>query len=203
MSQSIALASPSTGRTMGVRAKILLVGAIGLIGALLLAGVNLFALNRMNAVADELHSASIVEVASLSLQSEINALNAAQKEYLLAAAESGPKAVSDTDPHRKAYLDASADIQQQLAAFPTLRTDAGKAALAETKERIASFETVDKQIVALVAKGDAASMKQADDLAFGEALTAAKELDTSTNALLETAEQRVAGVEEDRNRIER
>ncbi len=121
-------------RNLGVRAKILLVGAIGLIGAIVLSFVTVGAVNRLRDGAREIHDASHVVEAALALESEVNMLNGAQNEYLLSAIEVGAKAATEADPHRKTYLDIDARVVKHLAEFPPLQTEQGRAALATVKE---------------------------------------------------------------------
>ncbi|MDO5696424.1 MAG: methyl-accepting chemotaxis protein [Dermatophilus congolensis] len=177
--------------SFGVRAKILAVGVIGLVGALVLAAVTVFAITSLRSAANEINAASALEIAALRLESQVNMLNGAQNEYLVSAASVGAKAATEADPHRKGYLDIDVEVDKQLAEFPTPRTDHGKAALAKVKEEIDHFHEVDDRVVALVAKGDPASIKQASALGLGESLEAADELNDATAALVDSAAQRV------------
>ena len=187
----------SGSRALGVRAKIMLVGVIGLIGALVLTGVTFYAIGKMRSVADEIHAAGVVQSTSLHLQSEINILNGAQNEYLLSAEEVGGKAATASDPHRKIYLDTDAEIEQIIADFPTLRTDAGRNAMTQVREKLDQFRAIDERVVALVAKADEPSLHQAEVIALGEARKAADELNTATDGLVESAAGRFAVAEAD------
>lgn len=144
----------SASRALGVRAKILLIGAIGLVGALVLAGVTLYAIGKLRSSADEIHAAGIVESTALRLQSEINLLNGAQNEYLLSAENVGAKAATEADPHRKIYLDTDVEVEKIIAEFPQLRTDEGRNAMALVREELDQFHAIDDRVVALVAKAD-------------------------------------------------
>ena len=145
----------------------------------------------MGAVADEISAASQIQANGPRLQSEVNLYNGLQNQYLLAVATTGPQAAAPTAPDRKAFLEAGQAVHQRLDTFPALRTEAGKAALAQSKAEVVAFEKIDAQIIALVQKGDKESVHQADDLALGAAVQSAGRIVKATNDLVATTEQRV------------
>ena len=187
--------SPSRSRglsSLGVRTKILLVGAIGLVGASALGGVNVWSQSQLNSASAEIQSASNAEQAALNVSSALNLYNGSQNEYLIAVNLDGVKAVEATNPHRKAFLDAGADLKQQLATFPQLKTDAGKAALAQIKTELDNFNAIDDKIVALVAANDPAKRVQAETLALNDATAVSDRAVKATKDLVKTTETRIA-----------
>jgi methyl-accepting chemotaxis protein len=181
-----------SARALGLRAKILLVGGIGLAGALAHGGVNVWSQSRLTAAAHEIESAARAQQAALNAAITMNTYNGAQTEYVLAVNEDGTKAIDPGNSHRKSFLDAGASLKQQLADFPTLKTDAGKAALAKFKTDLLEFNALDEKIVALIATGDPAKAAQAQSLTLKEEVAVTAQATQAINALVKTTEGRIA-----------
>ncbi|WP_284303900.1 methyl-accepting chemotaxis protein [Mobilicoccus caccae] len=182
-------ASPPRRSSLGVRTKILLVGAIGLLGALALAGVNAWSLSAMNAAADEIDAAYTVEKAALLVLADAERLNGHQNGFLLDIIVNGTGAGKSERAH---YEEAATSIGQRLASFPPLQRDLGRTSLEETRAGYARFSEIDGQIMALVERGDDASLRRADELARGEATQVAAQMEEAIDRLIQSAETRVA-----------
>ncbi len=124
-------------KSLGVRAKILLVGAIGLIGAIILAGVNFWSLNSMNSVATEIDAASSIQQLSTAIKADAYNIKRIQNRYMLDAYADG--AAAATGDSRKKFDDTVLAITKHLQEFATPKTDAGKAALAGVRSEWENF----------------------------------------------------------------
>ncbi len=176
-------------KSLGVRAKILLVGAIGLIGALILAGVNFWSLNSMNGVATEIDAASSLQQEALQVLSLVNDANGQQNGYLVEAGENGAAAANGES--RKSYETATAALNKALTNFTPPQTELGKASLATIKAGWADFAKADDEIIALVRKGDKESIVKADKIALTSATEAAAKAQKAADGLVKSAETRV------------
>ena len=184
------------GRSLGVRTKILLVGGIGLAGALALGGVNVWAQSQVTDASHEIRSAANAQQAALNVASTFNAVNGAQKEYVLAVSVDGPKAVDPTDDHRKSFLAAAADLKKQLDSFPALTTDLGKASLGKVKSEFEAFNALDQRISGLLATGNEAQRTEADKLTLHEGGDVSQRARTAVVDLVKSTEQRIANASE-------
>ena len=181
----------NSARALGLRAKILMVGGIGLAGALALGGVNMWSQTQLSAASAEIEAAAGAEQAALMVGSTMNIYNGAQTEYVLAVNVDGQKAIDPSNAHRKSFLDAGAALKKQLADFPTLKTDAGKAALAKVKTELDAFNGLDEKIVAMLASNDAAQRAQAQNITVGEAVAVSNRVGDAITALVKTTEARI------------
>jgi len=168
-----------------------MVGGIGLAGALALGGVNMWSQTQLSAASAEIEAAAGAEQAALMVGSTMNIYNGAQTEYVLAVNVDGQKAIDPSNAHRKSFLDAGAALKKQLADFPTLKTDAGKAALAKVKTELDAFNALDEKIVAMLASNDAAQRAQAQNITVGEAVAVSNRVGDAITALVKTTEARI------------
>ena len=181
---------------MGVRTKILMVGAIGLIGALCLAAVNLWSLNAMRAASDEILVASGQVETAVEVEVLVMGTDGAQNAYLVAAAKNGARAVDPAATERKNYTDAYGALTKKLAEFPTLKREDSKKALADIKSSVAKYGEMDTKISGLVAKGKPDAIAEANQLALTEATAIAQDVKGSTEALETSAKVRVSDAQQ-------
>ncbi|MBW3085306.1 hypothetical protein KEM60_01503 [Austwickia sp. TVS 96-490-7B] len=176
-------------RSLGVRAKILAIGLVGLFVAVLLTGVSLWSLNNVSNSSQNMKSAYEVQVNATWIDQLVSDLNGQQNGYLLEAATTGAKAVEPSSPSRKAYLKDLDDLNKQIAEIqPQLITDAGKKSLGEVKGTLQQWVANDEKVVAAVKEK---SMDKANELAVVEAGKIMEALSAQTEALTTTAQNRV------------
>lgn len=97
--------------------------------------------------------------------------NGWQTGYAFDVAREGPRAISDSAPSRKAYVDAVAMARRDLAELRYLarsRPERDQAVLAAASAELDAFARADDEIVRLYRAGDAASRRQADRLVMGQ-----------------------------------
>ncbi len=186
---------------MGVRTKILLVGVVGVIGALILAGVNVWSERALDGVAVEIDKARSAKEAAVQIQADAYDLRRGQNRYVLASYAEGSRAAQPDDPDRKSYLDAKSRADAHLAVFPELTREQSRTALEEIKVALPAFYTLDDQILGLVAKGKPVERDQARDLALNEAADAAKRITDATEALNQSIELRVEAAHENKTTV--
>jgi methyl-accepting chemotaxis protein len=150
--------------TRGLRPKILAVGAIGVIAAMVVGGTALVSLQRLQSATQRLDD---LQQLSTQLQ-QVRFYNADvggwQTAYAWDARKMGPvRAVSDTSTNRAGYLKSTQGLRETLAAMPKASmTDDELAAFQRMEVLWNEFFSTDDAIKALYAQGDALSLDRAD-----------------------------------------
>lgn len=170
--------------------RILLVGLIGLLGALVLAGVNLWSLGRMNAAADDIDDACRGQKAGLDVRADIIDLKRLQSRYLLAVEGVGTPGV-EREVHRRAYLAGEARLERRLREFPALQRPASRSALQSIREEYGRFQGLDARIAALVADGTPSARAQAVAIGLREATRSAAAMTRASDELVASIDTRI------------
>ncbi len=182
---------------MSVRSKILSVGAIGLIGAILLAVVNLWSISALRGASEEIAGASHVVEHALELEVLVMSMDDAQNAYLVTAITEGARAVDPGAESRKSYTDAVTAVNTALEEFPPLDSEASQAEMGRIKEGVKQYAEIDTRIAAEVAKGKPEALQAAAKIALSEGTTVAHEIKDAANDLVADVETRVTAAEED------
>ncbi|ACV08028.1 methyl-accepting chemotaxis protein [Jonesia denitrificans] len=159
------MASPTpTGRRIGLHAKILATGAIGIAVAVLLAALSWFTTTTMT---NNMHDAD--ELADLRLQiADVSRYNSDvtgwQTAYAWDASTLGPaEAVADHSANRKGYLDSAEQLRTLLTSVNTdAMTDSEKAIYDQITAKWDEFFVADDQVVALYKAGTSDAKEQGD-----------------------------------------
>ena len=182
---------------LSVRTKILTVGAVGLIGALLLATLNFWSLSTMNGVANEIGNAYTVEMASAAIKADAYNAKRQQNRYIIDAFSSAGD--NTVDESRAKFEQVVTETDQHLAGFPQPATAAGQQHLADLKQAWEDFKASDTQAWAGVSGGGAAGLEQARRIAIGESTQHAERMAASSDALVASAAERVKAAEADQS----
>ncbi|GAB48381.1 methyl-accepting chemotaxis protein [Mobilicoccus pelagius] len=178
------------GRRLGIRGKMLAIGLLGLVVATLTTGMNLWSLGRLTAATAEQGAAYRVLVLTNGIHTQVAEVNGQRNGYLVEATSTGAAAVEPSSPSRKAYLEALDGLKKDIAeTTPMLRTDKGKAAMADLTKSVEEWEAVDAEIVGYVTANQRA---KANDAALERAVPLMAKIDDDADAVAETAEGRVA-----------
>ncbi len=156
---------------LGVKAKILGVGVIGILATLILGGLSLMSLNNVNTARIELSNATRLDGQNLRLGVKLAEANGWQNAYAWDARVVGSAAAVKPDAaSRKEYLRTFGDAKQMAAAFDTAGiSDTGKGYLEQIRTLLAKYDQVDAKVVAAYqGKGDAAA-NAGDDIIRKEA----------------------------------
>ncbi|WP_312718900.1 methyl-accepting chemotaxis protein [Mobilicoccus sp.] len=181
-------------RRLGIRGKMLSIGAVGLLVALLITVMSLWSLARLTEASEEQGAAYEVLLLTDDIGAQIEAVNGRQNGYVIEAMEAGPAAVEDSAPSRKAYLAALTTLKKDLELIePRLRTEKGKATLQQLKADVGTWEQVDARVVAGIRAGE---MAQARRAAVAEAGTVIETIAKDAETIAETAHGRVTAAEE-------
>ena len=103
---------------LSIRTKILSIGLIGIIGALILGGVNIWALNNSNAAAEEIVASKNVSIAATELLWDVAEANSYQNSYAFDVNRLGAKAVDPTSANRATFLKRVEETNKSLENFP-------------------------------------------------------------------------------------
>ncbi|GAB97641.1 methyl-accepting chemotaxis protein [Kineosphaera limosa] len=180
---------------LSVRTKILTVGAVGLIGALLLAALNFWSLSGMNRVANEIGEAYTVEMASAAIKADAYDAKRQQNRYIIDGfATDGGNTIAESRAKFDAVVQAT---DAHLAGFPQPATQEGQQHLAALTQSWEAFKTSDAQAWAAVSQNSTAGLNRAREIALGESTQHAEAMAASSDALVETAAQRVKLAEAD------
>lgn len=149
------------GRTANLRVKILAVGAIGLLGAILLGLSNVWTLMTYRSAVNTLDATTQLDHNALALQGQLTLLNTAQKSYLLSATTEGAAAATPQDPHRGAYLEIKQGIDAQFDQLLANQDDEADAAITKVRDALDAFQSVDDRVSQAVAGGEDADIARA------------------------------------------
>ena len=177
---------------LSIRTKILSIGLIGIIGALILGGVNVWSQQSAKGSAEEITAAKDVQIAVNELLWNVSEANSYQNSYALDVNRLGAKAVDPASENRAHFLRVVEETNQTLANFPPLITDRGKAAMPKIKESWAAYLDVDAKAVAEYKKGTPESATAGDALVTTEASNVIAALDKEGLGLREAADGRGA-----------
>lgn len=142
-----------------LRSKLLGIGAIGVLGALVLGGVTLVNNNRVGDANAEVDNMRQIQVAAEGVGGHIAEINGWQNSYALDAAKrGGAEAVKPDAEARKVYLEQYEAAKAAVASFPLTHMSATGAQLMQDLERdLTQWNTVDQKIVAEYAKAPRAA----------------------------------------------
>lgn len=203
MTSSTAHTPPTTSRTrrwssLGVMPKILAIGLVGVLGALIVGGVAFWGLNRVDKAQEELAQMTTIQVAAGGLDNLMGDTNGYQNGYALAAHTVGPKAaVADSAEGRSAYLTAKTAVDAALDEFPQEgMSDNGRSILAKIQAGVDEFAALDAKIVGLYAQGSPESVKRGDSLVTKDAQAAYTAVSGTITELNDAAQTRVDAADE-------
>ncbi|STD12145.1 Methyl-accepting chemotaxis protein 4 [Dermatophilus congolensis] len=179
-----------TNRRRGVRPRILLVGAIGVIGALLLSMTSLVALNNVTSASQTMSKAAMARVVAWRTAQALSELNGQQNGYVIEALPTEAPPVSDTAGSRKAYVKAVGQMDQVLAQADEVFDDpAQQELLGKVKSAYGDWKNNDAKVVSALLLKTAAGNKEASALATNQAGTIMGELRASSDRLNSLAKQ--------------
>ncbi|SNV17288.1 Methyl-accepting chemotaxis protein 4 [Dermatophilus congolensis] len=195
---SAAGGSSEPGRRLGIRLKIMSVGMLGVIGALILGLSNVWALNSMSTATEAITSSGAMNVLLGKTESLINDLNGQQNGYVLEAGRPGAGKVNDNAGSRKDYLDRLSSFKKTVDQMEAgARTEAGKAAIAELKSIIPNWEATDAKVVEALNRGTAAGRTGASRLAIEDASDIMDQMKASIKKLREAATTRTQDAQDE------
>jgi methyl-accepting chemotaxis protein len=187
--------TPARRRSLGVRGKILAVGAAGMAAAV---AVGAFAVSGLNSAGDSLDTVSELEGAA-SFAQTIETFNADVSGWQVAYAWDarrigGAAAVQLTEGgNRAGFLDVGDRLRAELQKAPTDVFNEKELAIAEEIDaKWDDFFALDEEAAALYAQNTPASTDAADTLILNEGFGVYYELIDLTTALRESLEKRVA-----------
>ncbi|MBO3130059.1 methyl-accepting chemotaxis protein [Dermatophilus congolensis] len=179
-----------TNRRRGVRPRILLVGAIGVIGALLLSMTSLVALNNVTAASQTMSKAALARVVAWRTAQALSELNGQQNGYVIEALPTEAPPVSDTAGSRKAYVKAVEQMDQVLTQADQVFDDpTQQELLGKVKNAYGDWKNNDAKVVSALLLKTAAGNKEASALATNQAGKIMDELRVSSDKMNELAKQ--------------
>ncbi len=182
-------------RSLGLRPRILAVGAIGILAASVVGGTALVALGRLQSTT---HRLGDLQQLSTQLQ-QVRFYNADvgswQTAYAWDARKVGPvKAVADTSTNRAGYLRSTEGLRSTLASMPVgSMTDDERASFQRIGVLWNEFFSTDDAIKELYAQGDPLSVDRADATIAGPEHDIYYTINDETDALVASVTRRVAG----------
>jgi methyl-accepting chemotaxis protein len=190
---------------LNVRTKILGIGVLGIVGLLVLGGVNLWSLSRLGAARAEVHNMSVIEKAATDLTYQMASLNGWKNLTAVDVHVNGaPAAMADDANARKNYLTRHAAAQKKLDAFPTDGlSDKGRAYLAEMRQNFDAFVKVSDQMAVAYRQNSATGLKAGDTLVMNDSIKVATALVTVANQLTVAADDRLTQAEQAADEAER
>lgn len=173
---------------LGPRPKILTVGAVGLLGMAALGATSAWSLTVMDAAADEINAANHIQTSAQKLKADVYNLKRTQNRYMLQAHVDGKAVADPANPSRATYLGALKSTEADLAAFPALKLEKSKAALADLENSYQAFKASDDRVITLVGQGKIA---EAQKVTLGESTEAATKAADASDALIAAVQTRV------------
>ncbi|GAB2729544.1 methyl-accepting chemotaxis protein [Nocardioides pakistanensis] len=163
------LSAKRLGRRLGVRGKILLVGAIGVLSAVAIGQVAVGSIKDLRDIAEEMHDLENLSVAVQNVNFYNADVTGWQLGYAWDTRVIGPrKAVSEEGYNRAGFLESKASLEQALEEVPTeLMTDGERASFESMLGYWDELFALDDQAVAFYQKGDPASLAKADGIING------------------------------------
>ncbi|MBO3143625.1 methyl-accepting chemotaxis protein [Dermatophilus congolensis] len=193
-----ASASAGPGRRLGIRLKIMSVGMLGVIGALILGLSNVWALNSVSKATDDITSSAAMSRLVGQTESLINDLNGQQNGYVLEAGRPGAGKVDDNKGSRKTYLERLSSYKQVLDRMEAgARTESGKAAITEMKNLTPAWEATDAKVVAALNRGTVDGRTEASRLAIEDAADIMDKMGAATSKLKDAAQARTQASQDD------
>ncbi|WP_116116364.1 methyl-accepting chemotaxis protein [Austwickia chelonae] len=154
---------------LSLRAKILSVGAIGVITALLLGGVNIWSLGNAQAASKEVATAKDLYERVTNVLWKISDVNNYQNAYALDAhIVGGPKAVDPSSTNRKEFAERSAAVKKTLDGDIGARTEEGKRLWKKIGDDFAEYQALDDKAVVQYKTGTAAGLAAGDDIVIAQ-----------------------------------
>jgi methyl-accepting chemotaxis protein len=186
-------------RALGVRGMITVVGALGMVAAIL---VGAFALNGLGSAGNARHRIDELRLV-LSHTQEIEYYNADvsgwQTAYAWDARRLGPvQAVAATSDNRSGFLRITQGLRDELKKMPTGSLSSGEAAIfTSITADWDKFFAIDTKVAALYAQNTPATTDAADALILGDGYTIYFEVLDLTKKLRTSVEKRLAAAARD------
>jgi methyl-accepting chemotaxis protein len=183
-----------TGRGVGLRAKILGLGAIGVAASV---GVGVFAVTTMSALQRSAHEIDDMHDLRVWVQ-EMKYYNADvsgwQTAYAWDARKAGPTvAIDPANANRAGYLDVAGRLRESLTTAPTdVMIPSERAVYDEIRTGWDTFFAGDDDVVALYAQDTPATTTQADELIVGDLYAVYFDILDDTATLLDSVDARVS-----------
>jgi methyl-accepting chemotaxis protein len=188
--------APATGSSrFGLRAKVLAVGLVGLVVAVVVGGVAITTLNNLQQLSAQVSRLQVVDAQVREIRFYNSDVSGWQTAYAWEARKAGPReAVQESNANRKGYLDSAAGLKRTLTNMPTSDMTAAER---QTFDGIASlwndFFATDDTIAGLYARGDAASLAKADATVVGPEYDIYFKITEQTSKLVSMVDARMAG----------
>ncbi len=188
--------SPTTNRdllgNLPLRAKLLGIGAMGVLGTLILGGINLYNNDRIDAASQDVDTMRQVQVGASEIAYHVAEVNGWQNAYALDVAKAGPSAVTSDAESRKQYEAMFAQTLGTVRDFPRDGlTDAGRERLDTLNAQLKEWEAIDSRIVAEYRKGTPQGMANGDLLVNGDAVKLHDEMVALTEEMKKASADRV------------
>jgi methyl-accepting chemotaxis protein len=168
MSAATPHAGPPTARrlNLGIRGKLLLIGLVGVLGAVAIGAVGVRNASDAHRAAGELRTINNLAMKVKDVNFENGDITGWQLAYALDARRFSPqKAIDPTNPNRAGFLTAEATLKKLLASFPVDAMTAHERTLfAEIEQQWDRYFEADDQVVAAYRQGDHAGILQAEKL---------------------------------------
>lgn len=175
-----------------LRTKLLAIGLIGVIGALLLAGITVWSMSMTKASEDERNASANVAQAAHEAMFLFADTAALQKGYALDANTIGAKAVAPESDKRKIFVQRLEELRTRIATDPGVATEVGKATWKEMTELTAKYAEIDDRAVAEIAKGTPAGIAAGQKLIDMDGNEITKHLINDGTTLIKAANERQA-----------
>ena len=190
-----------SGSRWGLIPRIVAVGVIGALAAVLITVISVGSQARYNASLDEISAIRGGAITSSVLQRTTSDVRGLQTAYAWDVRRSGPQAAFAANAaNYAAFTKATGDVKANLAKMPASSLTSGEQGLLSkvASEWDAFFATNDR-IVAAYKQGTPAALDQGDQLVAGESTKTLAAIAEDTTALNKQINARVAGIQGEAN----
>jgi methyl-accepting chemotaxis protein len=191
-------------RSVGVRAKILAVGAVGVVAALVVGVLAFSSLGHSRNTSDRVQTLNGLLGDVQDIEFRNADIGAWQTAYGWDADKIGPvAAVADASPNRAGYLDSADRLRSQLQDIPTALLTAHERALFDKiRQDWQGFFANDDQVVALFRQNTPASAAAAGELIVGKGFEIFFDISDLTTQLRSSVSDRVAAAAQTETRMQ-
>ncbi|GAB79480.1 HAMP domain-containing protein, partial [Austwickia chelonae] len=177
---------------LSLRAKILSVGVIGVLTALLLGGVNIWSLGNAQAASQEVATAKDLYEKVTNVLWKISDVNNYQNAYALDAhIVGGPKAVDATSTNRKEFVGRSEAVKKILNGDIGARTEEGRRLWKKIGDDFSEYMALDDKAVAQYKSGTTAGVAAGDDIVITQENAVLDKVAKDGEDMQKTADNRV------------
>ncbi|WP_255574239.1 methyl-accepting chemotaxis protein [Austwickia sp. TVS 96-490-7B] len=184
------------GRRIGIGAKIIAIGILGLISTLLMFGINMWGQGRVEQTTDEMKAAQHLSWTSLKVDQLISEINRRQNGVVVDLLTIGQKGAEPTSGQRSKFLARQKELNDLLDNFPPLLTDGDRAQLELLKKHTANFNKYDDEGIANFRKDTAASRALGLDQIMNQCVPDIVEQNKASSAINDTARKGVVEAEQ-------